>query len=209
METRECRQCYVPFEMKREDHFFCSGKCVAAFYRAHPNPEHIHADLPHDKPHVCEHCGLPYHVNAYAERGGARAPKYCSGKCKQAAYRARGLGTQEQARRRYEQEQRDQARQRDQERQRQQRDQSERAEDQFRRAWEEAQRRQRSNHGANGRPSKLEEAAAILGIDPTADSATIKAAYRKLMKHWHPDLNHSPEALDMSKKINWAYEYMK
>lgn len=209
METRQCRQCDVSFEIKREDHFFCSGKCVAAFYRANPNPESIHADLPHDKPHVCEQCGLPYHVNAYAERGGARAPKYCSGKCKQAAYRARGLGTQEQARRRYEQAQRDEARARDQERQRQHDEQSRRAEDQFHRAWERSRERARQNTQGAAPRSKLEQAAAILGIDPMSDKHTVKTAYRKLMKHWHPDLNHSPEALEMSKKINWAYEYMK
>jgi hypothetical protein len=212
METRQCRTCYVSFEPKRADHFFCSGKCVAKFYRDNPNPEQIHTDLPHDRPKTCEWCGVPYSVNAYADRGGQRTPKYCSGKCKQAAYRHRGMSAQDQARRRYEQDQRDQARERDQarrQRQEQQQEQSRRADEQFRRQWEQARQRQQQARSGGHRASKLEQAAAILGIDVMADKQTIKSAYRKLMKHWHPDLNHSPEALEMSKQINWAYEYMK
>jgi hypothetical protein len=212
MEPRRCRSCDVSFQPKREDHFFCSGKCVAKFYRDHPNPELIHADLPHDRPKTCEFCGLPYRINAYADRGGKRIPKYCSARCKQAAYRQRGMNAQDQARRRYEQEQRDQARERDERRQQQQRQQQEqanRSHENFEQAWERARQRQQNASSDGHCASKLEQAAAILGIDPMADGSTIKSAYRKLMKHWHPDINHSPEALDMSKRINWAYEYMK
>lgn len=209
---RTCRMCDVPFEQKRTDHFFCSGKCVAAFYRKFPNPENIHADLPHDKPHVCEECGLPYNVNAYAERGGARAPKYCSPACKQRAYRKRGMNPQEQAQRRYQQQQREDAQRRDQDRQRQRTEDARRERERSERSWREhAEREQQRRNGQARRqyPSKMAECAAILGVAIDADKATIKAAYRRLMKQYHPDVNKSAEALEMSKKINAAYEYMK
>jgi len=194
---RTCRMCDVPFEAKRDDHYFCSGKCVAAFYRKFPNPENIHAGLPHDKPHVCERCGLPYNVNAYAERGGQRKPKYCSNACKQAAYRERGQTVQEQARRRYEQTQRDDAQRRQREREEEQR-QRERA-----RQQEQHRRTRSSNH------NRFEQACEILGIPTNHDKAAVKVAYRAMMKRWHPDTNKSPDAIEMAKKINWAYEYLK
>lgn len=36
----------------------------------------------------------------------------------------------------------------------------------------------------------------------------IKSAYRALMKKYHPDINKTPEAADMSKKIIAAYRYL-
>jgi DnaJ domain len=182
MDTRKCRNCYVPFKPSRSDHWFCSGRCVAQFYRDHPNPEMIHADLPHDKPHVCEQCGQPYHVNDYAERGGKRTPKYCSGKCKQAAYRARNQTTQEQARRRYEQTWREETRQRSEQRQ---------------------QYHQQTYH------SKYKHALAVLSLSRNFTTDQLRKAYRDLAKKWHPDVNKSPLAEQMMKEINWAYDYLK
>lgn len=34
---------------------------------------------------------------------------------------------------------------------------------------------------------KLDEAATILGVSATADSDTLKAAYRRMALQWHPD----------------------
>lgn len=89
MSSRQCRHCSMVFRPSREDHYFCSGKCVAAYYRLHPNPEDIHADLPRDIPCVCDTCGSPFDINAYADRSGQRVPKFCSSKCRQKAYRDR------------------------------------------------------------------------------------------------------------------------
>src|SRR6478752_8052388 len=97
---RYCRQCGKRFTYTRDDQQFCSPPCTAKFYRDNPNPPYIHAANYDEYWHVCENCGVSFFVNGYAERGGKRAPKYHSVACKQAAYRARGKATQEQAARR-------------------------------------------------------------------------------------------------------------
>lgn len=49
----------------------------------------------------------------------------------------------------------------------------------------------------------------ILAVDPSADAAEIKEAYKKLVKRWHPDLNdNSIESRQMMKDINEAYEVL-
>jgi len=47
---------------------------------------------------------------------------------------------------------------------------------------------------------------AILGVPKTATKDEIKAAYRKLAKQWHPDLNKSPEAPKRFEEIQEAYD---
>ena len=47
----------------------------------------------------------------------------------------------------------------------------------------------------------------ILGVDKNADEATIKAAYRKLVKQYHPDLHpNDPTCAEKFKAINEANE---
>lgn len=49
----------------------------------------------------------------------------------------------------------------------------------------------------------------ILGIEPDSDETQIKAAYKNLVKRWHPDLNNnSIESRQMMKDINEAYEVL-
>ncbi|MBO9657420.1 MAG: J domain-containing protein [Chitinophagaceae bacterium] len=48
----------------------------------------------------------------------------------------------------------------------------------------------------------------ILGIGRTASSEEIRAAYRSLVKKYHPDRNPSPEAAEKIKEINEAYEVL-
>ncbi len=47
---------------------------------------------------------------------------------------------------------------------------------------------------------------AILGIAPSASRRDVKAAYRRLARQWHPDLNASPDATERMQEINRAYE---
>src|SRR5690348_11098347 len=47
---------------------------------------------------------------------------------------------------------------------------------------------------------------ALLGIDPDATTAQIKSAYRKLAKHYHPDVNTSSDAADRFREITEAYD---
>jgi curved DNA-binding protein len=46
----------------------------------------------------------------------------------------------------------------------------------------------------------------VLGVTRAADADTVRKAYRKLAKEWHPDLNKRPGAADRFKEINAAYE---
>lgn len=49
----------------------------------------------------------------------------------------------------------------------------------------------------------------ILGVDSEADTKTIKTAYRKLARKYHPDMNPEEGAEDRFKKAAEAYEVLK
>jgi DnaJ-class molecular chaperone len=49
---------------------------------------------------------------------------------------------------------------------------------------------------------------ATLGVPRTASEKEIKAAYRKLARQYHPDVNKDPKATDRFKTINEAYEVL-
>ncbi len=48
----------------------------------------------------------------------------------------------------------------------------------------------------------------ILGVEPDADTKTIKAAYRKLARKYHPDVSEEPGAEDKFKEASEAYEVL-
>ena len=49
----------------------------------------------------------------------------------------------------------------------------------------------------------------ILGVEPDADMAKIKSAYRKQARIWHPDVNdNSQESILRFKEITEAYEVL-
>lgn len=48
----------------------------------------------------------------------------------------------------------------------------------------------------------------VLGVQRDADSATIKTAYRRLAKQWHPDTNSEPGAAEIFIRINEAYQIL-
>lgn len=52
------------------------------------------------------------------------------------------------------------------------------------------------------------EAFATLGLENDASETDIKAAYRKLAKQWHPDVNKDPGAEETFRKINQAYDLL-
>lgn len=48
----------------------------------------------------------------------------------------------------------------------------------------------------------------VLGVDRKADADTIRKAYRKLARQWHPDVNDSADAADRFKEINAANDVL-
>ena len=50
---------------------------------------------------------------------------------------------------------------------------------------------------------------AILGVTPTAEAVVISAAYRALMRHYHPDTNRDPEAQARAQAITAAYAVLR
>eukprot|EP00741_Cyanophora_paradoxa_P021373 tig00021350_g20632.t1 len=48
----------------------------------------------------------------------------------------------------------------------------------------------------------------VLGVPRNADKKDIKSAYRRLARQYHPDVNKSPDAEEMFKKIARAYEVL-
>jgi hypothetical protein len=57
--------------------------------------------------------------------------------------------------------------------------------------------------------SRVAEYLSILGLGPNASLTEIKKAFRKKAKMVHPDVNPSPEAGEMFRKLNDAYEYLE
>src|SRR5688572_6790715 len=48
----------------------------------------------------------------------------------------------------------------------------------------------------------------VLGVDRSADADTIRKAYRKLARKFHPDVNKDPGAADRFKEVNAANEIL-
>jgi molecular chaperone DnaJ len=49
---------------------------------------------------------------------------------------------------------------------------------------------------------------AVLGVDRDADADTIKKAYRRLARQYHPDVNSDPGASERFKEVSHAYEVL-
>lgn len=204
--SRYCRQCGTKFTYSRDDQQFCTPKCVAQFYRDNPNPEYIHAANMDEFWHECENCHVEYFVNGYAQRGGKRAPKYCSVKCKQAAYRVRKQEVQDQAARRNTVNVGNKSS----------------SNDQSSRRTNNAPPPPPPNPkappppkwnyvGTNRRdPLAVDEARGILGLRyQDYDDSDVRKAYKREISRWHPDRNPSPFATAWSQAINWAYGCLK
>ena len=54
-----------------------------------------------------------------------------------------------------------------------------------------------------------DEAMRILGVSPGADAAAVAAAYRRLARRLHPDVNPAPDAGRRMAQLNRAYELLR
>lgn len=219
---RYCRQCGARFSYTRDDQQFHSPACVAKFYRENPNPQYIHAANMDEFWHTCEHCGVDFFVNGYAERGGKRAPKYHSVACKQAAYRARGKATQEQAARRSTADNGSAPKHGSPKSSAPPPNASSGKRQQHQSAPPPPPPPPRQSAppdpsapkwkyvGSSRYDAKaVAEARSILGVDGMTFEADRKNAYMKLIRFWHPDRNTSPHATMWAQAINWAFDYLK
>ena len=57
-------------------------------------------------------------------------------------------------------------------------------------------------------PANRDEAFAALELDPGAQPAEIKRAYRRLAMRWHPDRNTGDDAVDRFRQIKAAHDYL-
>ena len=48
----------------------------------------------------------------------------------------------------------------------------------------------------------------ILQVSPNAEQEVIEAAYRRLARKYHPDVNRDPNAADRMRELNEAYEVL-
>lgn len=48
----------------------------------------------------------------------------------------------------------------------------------------------------------------VLCIFESVEPEVVKSAYRRLARQWHPDVCHEPEAADMFRKVNEAYQVL-
>lgn len=48
----------------------------------------------------------------------------------------------------------------------------------------------------------------VLGVTPDSSVSDVKSAYRKLARKYHPDVNKSPESIEIFKEISEAYEVL-
>ena len=49
----------------------------------------------------------------------------------------------------------------------------------------------------------------VLGVEKNADLDSIKKAYRKLVRKYHPDVSKDPDAVHKTAEVNEAYETLK
>ena len=198
MQIYKCKQCGRTMGGNRSDASFCSDECKAAWHRDRTSnaqhetkqPGEVHARKWRDAIGYCEHCGSSFAYNDYADRGGQRRPKYCSNNCRQAAFRARKKA---EAAAQQEQQQRQEQQRQEQQRQRQQ-----------------GQRQRKRVEWDRPRASDVRLPHEVLGVPMNCNNwAEIKAAYRGLMKQYHPDVYKGEDATARAQEINRAFEWFK
>ena len=201
---KTCKQCGTTYSANRADSEFCSGRCCAKWYRENATSEAaFHAARERHHVYTCEECGDEFWVNDYGKRGGARAPRFCSTRCRVRNHRAvhAEMGAQEgwkdanenrkrppSEKAKQQQQQRERERQQQQQRERQQRE-----------------RQQRSSSSS----SKSHSFWKVLGVAEFAPFDECKRAWKELIKRYHPDVYKGEDATERAQEINAAFDYVK
>ncbi len=71
--------------------------------------------------------------------------------------------------------------------------------------WTCARSQGQENGGRFGKEPVKKDHYSVLGVTPTSQDVVIRAAYRALMRRYHPDADRSAEAAEKAREINEAY----
>lgn len=212
MTTREniCGNCREKFKHKRHDAYFCSDRCAAAWARnAGYHRANIHVEKEEWIKKNCEECGTIFTYNEYAMRKGQRVPKFCSNRCRQANYRARKAAKGESVGytghwtdARNDKTNTDAP-----------------GEAPKTRSSKGTSQNAETNKGTSQKPPnkgtqqtpvdkrwKSKDVYEILGVTYLTPIEQIKRAWKKLLRTYHPDVSKDPNAAEICKKINWAWD---
>jgi hypothetical protein len=223
---RKCPICYEKFTTKREDGIFCSDRCAAQWARDEGyKRQRFHVEKDEWIKKNCAQCNTIFSYNEYAKRTGARVPQYCSNRCRQAAYRerkaaegrtagytghwddarndkasgdtetARAWNTQEQQKN--EQESKEKVRNEEHEKH----TQSKRN-----KGTSQSEQNKGTSHGTIDARWKSKDAYVILGVTYLTPMEKIQSAWKKLLRTYHPDISKEPNASEIAKAINWAWD---
>ena len=58
-------------------------------------------------------------------------------------------------------------------------------------------------------PLQFTDHYAVLGVAPNASRDEIRTAWRAAARRWHPDLNNDPDAPEMMRRVNQAWEVLR
>lgn len=208
--TKICGNCGKTYKSKRHDSMFCTDRCAAAWARnAGYHREDIHAAKEEWINKNCEECGTIFSYNEYAMRGGQRVPKFCSNKCRQAAYVARKKAKGQSAG--YTGHWTDARNDKT--------DTNAPGEEPKTRSRKGASQNTESNKGTSqgtenkgtsqqpiDKRWKSKDVYEILGVTYLTPVEQIKKAWKKLLRTYHPDVSKDPNAAEICKKINWAWD---
>jgi predicted nucleic acid-binding Zn ribbon protein len=182
-----CVNCGRWFQPSRNDNVFCGDRCKAQYSRRTGHDAYIHTD-PASFTRRCDHCGVSYRYSEHAKRGGSRAPKYCSDRCRQAAYRGRKTPKGTSQRRKQEGT-----------------SQHHKQGGTSQTAWWRNPLIGRKSYSPGARDLALK----ILDIRYDQSPLAIRAAYKMKIYSLHPDRNDHPEATAQAQAVNWAYNVLK
>lgn len=225
---KKCIACDVSFKYTRDDAKFCTPRCAAQWARDNGAfRERFHAEKDEHNGYDCEWCGNAFLYNDYAQRGGERRPKFCSNKCRQAAYRDRkGIFAGKTS---HWDDARNNKQQRTSggvgggtEREKQDYEDKQRAEQQRAKARADSTRKtgekkqtkdtshnQTKKDTSRGSRWNSKDPYVVLGVTYLSKRVEIQQAWRALMRQWHPDVCKEANATDVCQKINAAYEKLK